>query len=39
LFTSWLFGRLMATDRAGPFEFPDLEPPGIVATAYESAGF
>jgi hypothetical protein len=29
----------MATDRAGPFEFPDLEPSVIVATAHESAGF
>jgi hypothetical protein len=29
----------MATDRAGPFEFPDLEPPVNVATAHESAGF
>ncbi len=30
---------LMATDRAGPLEFPGLEPPVIVATAHESARF
>jgi hypothetical protein len=29
----------MATDRVGPLEFPDLDPPVIVATAHESPRF
>jgi hypothetical protein len=29
----------MATDRAGPLEFPDLDPPVIVATAHENLRF
>jgi hypothetical protein len=29
----------MATDRAGPLEFPGLELPVIVATAYENRRF
>ena len=39
LFTRWSSGRLLATDRAGPLEFPDLDPPVIVATAHENLRF